>query len=253
MSHWIQASPAPGHLSSQSQPKSSDWGLSWWLSTHLFEICSGKQDKFAVFTMINPTEFVRSSAVFNPAHTQLRTSSTRVLSDSDRNSLPCYLETDRHKEVNTTGGLALDFWHQKHEWAGKQRLLEMYGRDVSEVRKKKGWADIQGNSLGHWPLPWSLSDSWQDEGVQHTQEEFFLEQYNAVITGVCLHPREMYRDSGYPKRREICTSHGSSHSPTGLFMIPYCNVPCICVSLTYSGTKTCSGKEESAVLSYGGW
>lgn len=143
MAHWIQASSAPGHLSSQSQPKSSGWGLSWWLSTHLFEICSGKQDKFAVFTMINPTEFVRSSAVFNPAHTQLRTSSTRVLSDSDRNSLPCYLETDRHKEVNTTGGLTLDFWHQKHEWAGKQRLLEMYGRDVSEVRKKKGWADIQ--------------------------------------------------------------------------------------------------------------
>lgn len=96
----------------------------------------------------------------------------------------------------------------------------MYGRDVSEVWKKKGWADIQGNSLGHWPLPLSLSDPWQDEGVQHTQEEFFLEQYNSVITGVCLHPREMYRDSGYLKRREICRSDGSCTAPLGFSWFP---------------------------------
>lgn len=91
----------------------------------------------------------------------------------------------------------------------------MYGRVVSEVWKTKGWADIQRNSLGCWPLPWSLSDPWQDEGVQHTQEEFFLEQYNSVTTGVCVHPRKMYRDSGYPKRREICRSDGSFTAPLG--------------------------------------
>lgn len=96
----------------------------------------------------------------------------------------------------------------------------MYGREVSEVWKTKGWADIQGNSLGCWPLPWSLSDPCQDEGVQHTQEEIFLEQYNSVITGVCLHPRKMYRDSGYPKRREICRSDGSFTAPLGYSWYP---------------------------------
>lgn len=106
ISHWIQASPAPGDLSSQSQPKSSGWGLPWWLSTHLFERCSEKQDKFAVFTMTNSTEFLRSWAVFHPAHTQLRTSSTHVLSDSDRNSPPCYLETD----TGTRRSILLGVW-----------------------------------------------------------------------------------------------------------------------------------------------
>lgn len=68
----------------------------------------------------------------------------------------------------------------------------MYGRDVSEVRKKKGWTDIQGNSPGHWSLTQYPSDSQQDEGIQRTQEEFFLEQYNPVIAGVYLHLSAVY-------------------------------------------------------------
>lgn len=96
----------------------------------------------------------------------------------------------------------------------------MHGGDVSEVWKKKGWTDIQGNSLGHWPLSWPLSDPWEDEGIQHTQEEFFLEQYSSVITGVYLHPREMYRDSGYPNRREVCVSDGSLTAPLGCSWYP---------------------------------
>lgn len=60
MPHWIQAPPAPGDLSSQSQLESSGCGLSAWLSARMFERCSGKQEEFAVFTTVKATEFLRS-------------------------------------------------------------------------------------------------------------------------------------------------------------------------------------------------
>lgn len=94
--------------------------------------------------------------------------------------------------------------------------------DVSEVRKKKGRTDIQGNNPGHSLLPWSPSDSLEDEGMQHTQEAFFLEQYNPVIAGACLHLSAVYRDSSYLKIREIWKSSldGSFAAPQGYSWYP---------------------------------
>lgn len=61
--------------------------------------CSGNQGVFAVFTEVcvntaNPTKFLRSLAVCNPAHTGLWISSICLFSDSHRNSPPCCLETE---------------------------------------------------------------------------------------------------------------------------------------------------------------
>ena len=129
----------------------------------------------------------------------------------------------------------------------------MYGRDVSEIRKKKGWTDIQGNSLGHRPLPWPPSDSWQDEGIQHTQEEFFLEQYNPVIAGVYLHLSAVYRDSGYPKRREIWKSSldGSFTAPQGYSWYPTAMCHADMHPSPAVGQKRAAAGRRSAVLSYG--
>lgn len=130
----------------------------------------------------------------------------------------------------------------------------MCGRDISEVRKKKGWTDIQGNSPRHWPLPQSPSDSQQDEGIQRTQEEFFLEQYNPVIAGVCLHLSAVYRDSGYTRRREI-----SKSSPDGSFAAPqgYSWYPtAMCHTNVYSppavGPTRAAAGRRFAVLRCGG-
>lgn len=98
----------------------------------------------------------------------------------------------------------------------------MYGRDVSELRKKKAWTDIQGNNLGHLLLPQSPSDSLEDEGMQSTREAFFLEQYNPVIAGACLHLSAVYGDSSYLKIREIWkfSLDGSSAAPQGYSWYP---------------------------------
>lgn len=129
----------------------------------------------------------------------------------------------------------------------------MYGRDVSEVRKKKSWTDIHGDSPGHLPLPWSPSDSHQDEGIQCTQEEFFLEQYDPVIAGVCLHLSAVYRDSSYLKRGEIWKSsldgpftalQGCSWYPTATCHAEVCPSPAVAPKCPAAGRR-------SAVPSYG--
>lgn len=81
--------------------------------------CSGNQGVFAVFTEVcvntaNPTKFLRSLAVCNPAHMGLWISSICLFSDSHRSSPPCCLETEIGTRKSTPLAVQPKIWRVRN-------------------------------------------------------------------------------------------------------------------------------------------
>lgn len=153
---------------------------------HMFEKYSRKQEEFAVFTVVNQIEFLRSWAVHNPAHTGRQTSSIHVVSAPHRNFRPLlFRNRDRHKEVNTTGGPALNIWHLKHGWAGEKKAVKYVCERYIRGREEKGLDRYLGEESG--TLAPALVSQWYPARWREysTQKKNFSQSDTTQLEYVC--------------------------------------------------------------------